>query len=659
MSRLVIFLLLLLALVLLAWVYYSFFKPKETKEGLIQYERSIREGAYLPFEVDLKPYSGDLPNQYIAKVYDNLFYDINSGNLIEVDVIDPNLEETLMDNKTGDNISKIWIMNRSGDVTNYIKPESGIWSDKGVNENNTALTISYDHHIYTTNATNTGSNYLVFYISWMDGTFFHVIDANTRSNITTQLYSSTENISNVIEYPISKSSIELTRNFVSDNKPNNVLVLIKEYSVDNPVFQLSANIFFDIKNAQLIIINNNVMDIFSRKGELVLNGFLNNINYDAGDFNSWIEYDTKGNKMVLYISYIELTLICIIEPDNKGSYRIFNVQRFNKKGLDSTNTNTLGVISNSANTTTPTNTSPPIMSINTTAPTTTTTTAPTATTTAPTTTTTGPTTTTTGAPCTTTTNTNNYNKTSITDTITDKESDTDLDIDLDIDLETDPLDSILSTKNDMMNDYFQWYYYWTKQKDKDPSKHDYVYSDDFMLKTQIVPMVCPACSSSGSVGSCINCQNSAYNSSGNTYTNPTNIATNPTNTYTNPTNIATNKTNIARSSNNVLDELIDNLKNDITGDLMGDPIGYLTDVIDQLEEDLPVDDLPVDDLLVDDLPLEYPALEDNTIPTTPYTNSYAGPAFNSILDPYSYFGALPSKGGNYLPVAADFSKFGR
>jgi hypothetical protein len=26
-------------------------------------------------------------------------------------------------------------------------------------------------------------------------------------------------------------------------------------------------------------------------------------------------------------------------------------------------------------------------------------------------------------------------------------------------------------------------------------------------------------------------------------------------------------------------------------------------------------------------------------------------------DPYSYFGAVPSKGGNYVPLGPDFSKF--
>ena len=57
-----------------------------------------------------------------------------------------------------------------------------------------------------------------------------------------------------------------------------------------------------------------------------------------------------------------------------------------------------------------------------------------------------------------------------------------------------------------------------------------------------------------------------------------------------------------------------------------------------------------------------------------YYNSYRGPSkysdqansvpgkptsFNSFIDPYSYNGALSSKGGDFMAVNSDFSKFGR
>ena len=51
-----------------------------------------------------------------------------------------------------------------------------------------------------------------------------------------------------------------------------------------------------------------------------------------------------------------------------------------------------------------------------------------------------------------------------------------------------------------------------------------------------------------------------------------------------------------------------------------------------------------------------------------YYNSYRGPrdqstgnptSYTSVIDPYSYNGTLQSKGGNFIPVTSDFSKFGR
>jgi len=49
---------------------------------------------------------------------------------------------------------------------------------------------------------------------------------------------------------------------------------------------------------------------------------------------------------------------------------------------------------------------------------------------------------------------------------------------------------------------------------------------------------------------------------------------------------------------------------------------------------------------------------------TPYGSGggYRAPGFsqgNGSIDSYSYYGALPSKGGNYIPITADFSAFSK
>jgi hypothetical protein len=142
-------------------------------------------------------------------------------------------------------------------------------------------------------------------------------------------------------------------------------------------------------------------------------------------FNSWVYYDNIGTKMVIYISYIEVTLIILLEADQKnGSYRVFNVQRFDTNGVDTGNNASITKPNAAAPTTAPTATANA-----------------TATATVPT--------------------NNNMN--------------------------------FPESKQNMMQDYFQWYNYWAKQGKNDALKHNNVFSEDYMLKTQIVPPVCPAC----------------------------------------------------------------------------------------------------------------------------------------------------------------------
>jgi len=58
----------------------------------------------------------------------------------------------------------------------------------------------------------------------------------------------------------------------------------------------------------------------------------------------------------------------------------------------------------------------------------------------------------------------------------------------------------LPTTDSVASEYFKWYWYW-KNNEKPPNVN---YSDDYLLKTQIVPPVCPSCPACNS-GACTNC----------------------------------------------------------------------------------------------------------------------------------------------------------
>ena len=657
-SPLILFIILLLALVIVIWFYGVFGENPVIEildpEPFVSFEHSMKAGATIPSSSELPPYSGNHPNKNIAKVYDNVFYDINNGNLIEID--SPSIDKketeatptatatptptatptaTATPTSTATATTKTSVTTKPETSTATTKPGStnkpesfetqcpqkknaidNIWiscrKDAGnpvvhypgnapavTPESQLELVNSYNHFVYNTKSKQTDP-YAVLYIGWLDGTFITMINLKTNQLVTTQLFSTKGTTSTTLLYNQSelKPLTTGTQITIDNNRNNNTYVILKKYDEQVHVFQLSSNIYFDTRNAQLIVLDptKDSIAVFNRIGTLIENGYLNHTSYEASPvFNSWDFYDYSGTKMVIYISYVEVTLIVLLEADQKGSYRIFNVQRFDNKGVDS---------GNSTEITRPKSKTPETTTVPTTTP-----------------------------------------KTNVGgNTISS--------------FPTNSIDSIsMENSKDMMNDYYQWFYHWVKNGKKDSSKRNHMYSEDYMLKTQIVPPVCPACSTS--LGTCVNC------SSGNTFTGGDSMFYNPwLNFYSKDKNMPTittknngmeedcdlcsecseerpittpttnkfpttktnskfgynrrkNRYNSGQEEGEFMDELG---QGEGEGEFMDGPLGE-GEFMDELEEE----------------------------------NGQS----NNVMDPYSYFNSVPSKGSNFVPILSDFSKFGR
>jgi hypothetical protein len=217
-----------------------------------------------------------------------------------------------------------------------------------------------------------------------------------------------------------------------------------------------------------------------------------------------------------------------------------------------------------------------------------------------------------------------------------------------------------------ISDYYKWYWYWNSSGAGANSQ----YSNNYMLKTQIVPPVCPSCpsvscgksdtssdsksgSGSGS-GSSDNALNKTVDTTGNvinktvdttgnvinkTIDTTSNLLTSGgtgasnllTSGATGATNLltsgATGATNLLRDAgsgvSNILGKTLDTTSNILGGNSQG--AGYY-----------------------------YGGLNTNT------DGSYQAPGFsqgNPPTDSYSYYGALQNKGSQYIPITADFSAF--
>lgn len=213
-----------------------------------------------------------------------------------------------------------------------------------------------------------------------------------------------------------------------------------------------------------------------------------------------------------------------------------------------------------------------------------------------------------------------------------------------------------------ISDYYKWYWYWNSAGPGTNSQ----YSNNYLLKTQVVPPVCPSCPTA----TCASNAGSSSSSSdkkdkdGNIVTNTVDTAGNVINkTIDTTSNLltsgATGASNLLTSGLSGATNLV---KSGVTGtvDLVKDAGSGVVKVADKT--------LNTAGNIVKDLTdgsgygsaggagAYYGGLN------TPYGSGsgYSAPGFSrgsSSADNYSYYGALPSKGSNYIPITADFSAF--
>jgi hypothetical protein len=221
-------------------------------------------------------------------------------------------------------------------------------------------------------------------------------------------------------------------------------------------------------------------------------------------------------------------------------------------------------------------------------------------------------------------------------------------------------------KDSEMSEYFKWYWYW-----KSNGKPEFNYSDDYLLKTQIVPPVCPSCPTCNG-GSCANCSGGNVVASGLTISTPA---------INNTKNVVSSTTNVASNTNPVRDEYHNNSIGGVlntglntVGSVAGKTIGaaehIVTNVVDDATGLLKGAGSGIKDVLTsrpmnigkDNTTIQGPNGKPITINRTEgaFQSPYGPTMGTQSGDQFSYYGALPSKGdSNYMPLTSDFSKFGR
>jgi hypothetical protein len=226
---------------------------------------------------------------------------------------------------------------------------------------------------------------------------------------------------------------------------------------------------------------------------------------------------------------------------------------------------------------------------------------------------------------------------------------------------------------DILDAFARWYIYFNTNA---VGSND---SSDYLLKTQIVPPVCPACP--GCKGVCTDC--GGKGGSGTKTTSGSDSLAFDTKTVVGATGSAV--VNTVDATGNVLTKTVDTAGNvvnktvDVAGNVVGKTMDTATNVVGKTFD-------AAGNLLsstANRLGLDRVGYQQSYrgpvnssssgnaagYPSSGYKNTEYRPGSNvtgvSSLpnsnpnDPYSYNGALQSKGGNFMAVTADFSRFGR
>ena len=330
-TPIILFLILLLVLVL-SIIFSNLLPLNNTREGMINFGYNKQSDDNLTI-----PQYNNSPAKSVNKLYDNIYFDDINGNLIEVDgsVYDfANTVANTVSDRTGSGdgstITGVYVVKRDGtsnstiyNTTNGASTESALSS----------VSPAYSNWVYNTKSTNT-DKYQIFYISWNTDTYIHIINTTSSKHIKSFVISGTS--IQGLDYNSSDSvSITGTPSSVTDTNDSSYQIE-PLYNPSVSVYQISPTVKFDINNGYLIIkdIAANKVNIYNPNGASV--SYFQTAIPDT--FSKFIKSDNAGN-MVLYMTYSKKTVVAILTRNPTTTlYSMGIVTRFNDSGLDNNST---------------------------------------------------------------------------------------------------------------------------------------------------------------------------------------------------------------------------------------------------------------------------------------------------------------------------------
>jgi hypothetical protein len=340
-------------------------------ESFIGYNRDV---ALMSF-TKIPEYVSD---RNIIKIYDNIYFDNKNGNVVK-----------LLSDKSGGNtnLKAINVAMRDGtssgakllplsapitgstlaDMTStyaFFMPSSNLY------ETTTSVTEDTISSITTNSATTVISRNLVFYIAWKTDTFLHVIDTTSKDTAYTALsvyippngnplpryYDAKPATPGIIgtQYGIQLNDI---RSNLLNEPNNNQLVSLQNYDPSKLVYQMCPNVFFDISNGSLIINKSGGgINVYNRPTSTSAGSYVDPTPIAFSDgkiakdtptsvtsvsYFPWYIVTPDNNFLVMYIGIGQNTIINVMVLRNE-IWSQYNLKRF----IGNSSSSSVGMIDN-------------------------------------------------------------------------------------------------------------------------------------------------------------------------------------------------------------------------------------------------------------------------------------------------------------------------
>lgn len=327
-TPLILFILILFVLVL-SIIFSKYLPLYEWTEGFVTFSNNKKPIDF----VLINEYSKS--SQSVVKLYDNLFFDTINGNIIEIDgpPVRASTDRTVTD--SSGSIVNMYVTTRDGKTAPVYKHSD--YNDKDAKESKvTDISNKIDQWEYFTRTTTTDS-YQLLYFSWDKDTFIHIIKLGTTPSHIASFHFAPSYVMDMYAYP-NTLSITVGESTSQTNSNRDPLVRDPQYNSTKRVYTINNHTRFDVQNGNLITdISATSVDpssniiVHNRYGDII-NDYSTNLqtNISNTEFNPFIVNDLDNN-MILYMPSLTNSLVSVIQFKN-SKFSLGNAVRFNKYG---------------------------------------------------------------------------------------------------------------------------------------------------------------------------------------------------------------------------------------------------------------------------------------------------------------------------------------